>query len=241
MRYGYLLFLIYSTAFAFDQTHKTFHDLLQGHTKLKNGATVVDYKTIKANPTLLNNYLKELEGTTKDEFSQFTKDQQLAFWINVYNAYTIKLIVDHYPVKSIKDIGSFWSKPWSKEIIPLFGKKMTLDEVEHKTIRVQFKEPRIHFAVNCASIGCPSLYREAFTGKKLNDQLEAATKFFLANRSKNKIKKKTVYVSKIFDWYGEDFEKSHGSVRKFLESYWPEVKETKYLDHLDYDWGLNEY
>lgn len=235
------LILFSAHAFAFDHTHKQFDELLKMHTKVQDGATVVDYKSIKASPEILKNYLSSLESLNKDEFTKFSSDEKLAFWINVYNAYTIQLIVDHYPVKSIKDIGSFFSKPWSKEIIPLFGKKMTLDEVEHDTIRVDFKEPRIHFAVNCASIGCPSLYREAFQATNLDQQLDAATKFFLNNRSKNKIKGDTVYISKIFKWYGKDFKRSHGSVKKFLESYWSEVKKTDDIDYLDYDWGLNQY
>ena len=189
-----LALLISSYAIGFDHAHKKWDEILKSKTIKKDEQVLVNYKSIKANQVKLNSYLKELEKVSKKEFNNFSKQEQLAFWINAYNAYTVKLIVKNYPVKSIKDIGSFFSSPWSKDFITLLGKKMSLDDIEHETIRKDFKEPRIHFAVNCASIGCPSLYQEAFVASRIDKQLEVATKLFLNNKNKNKIKKDRILI-----------------------------------------------
>jgi len=241
MKLTFILIFTSLNAFSFEHSHKNWNDLLTQYTRLNSGQVETNYKLIKKEDQILNRYLSELEELSKMDFDLFSKDEKLAFWINAYNAYTVKLIIDGYPVKSIKDLGGLFSNPWSKEFISLFGKKMSLDNIEHDTIRKNFNEPRIHFAVNCASIGCPSLYREAFTAKNLDKQLDSATKYFLKNNSKNKIKNSTLYLSKIFKWYSQDFEKSHGSVKKFVELYLPEAKNTNDIDYLDYDWNLNEY
>tara|TARA_Y100000768_G_scaffold388954_1_gene389237 strand:- start:15126 stop:15851 length:726 start_codon:yes stop_codon:yes gene_type:complete len=237
-----LLFLLSFSAYAFDHEHKVWNQFLMAKTKMKGKQVLVDYQSIKMDPSLLKKYLEQLEGVTKSEFQEFNEKQKLSYWINAYNAYTVKLIVDNYPVKSIKDLGGFLSSPWSKEFIKLMGQEMSLDDIEHKTIRKNFKEARIHFVVNCASMGCPSLYREAIVADKIEEQLEAATKHFLTNSAKNQISKKHAKLSKIFDWYEGDFEKYHGSVRKFIQKYTSEKvdKDTR-VSYLDYDWSLNKF
>ena len=142
-----LALLISSYAIGFDHTHKKWDEILKARTIKKDGQVLVNYKGIKANQVKLNSYLKGLEKVSKKEFNKFSKQEQLSFWINAYNAYTVKLIVKNYPVKSIKDIGSFFSSPWSKDFITLLGQKMSLDDIEHETIRKDFKEPRIHFSI----------------------------------------------------------------------------------------------
>lgn len=224
-------------AFCFDQDHKVWDGILKKHTKQVDGQVLFNYQALKKDESNLKKYLSELESVDKKEFKSFSKDEKLAYWINAYNAYTVKWILKHYPIKSIKDTGSLFSNPWKKEFIKLMGKEMSLDDIEHGTIRKQFKEARIHFAVNCASIGCPSLYQEAFIASKLDSQLEASAKFFLSNKKKNYRKGNTYHLSKIFDWYGEDFEKYHGSVEKYVEKYLGKASE---IEFLDYDWGLNE-
>jgi hypothetical protein len=236
-----LLVLLAFNSFAFDQTHEAFDKVLKTYTSKKGSQVLVDYKSLAENQGDLDTYLKQLEALKKIEFNKFSKDEQLAFWINAYNAYTLKLIIKNYPVKSIKDIGGLFSGPWDQKFIYLMGKNMTLNKIEHGTIRKQFKEPRIHFAVNCASIGCPSLLQEAFVGSKLDTQLETATKNFLANNEKNFYdkSKNTLFMSKIFKWYGGDFEDKFGSKEQFISKYieFPKNADT---DYLDYNWNLNE-
>jgi hypothetical protein len=236
------LFSIFSmSAFAgFDQEHTHLDALLQKYTKKEHFQTLVNYKGIKNHHGELKIYLNEIKKLTKKEFESFSSNQKLSFWINVYNAYTLELIMTHYPVKSIKDIGSFFSGPWSQKVVDVFDEKLSLDNVEHDIIRTKFSEPRIHFAVNCASIGCPSLLREAFTAVKLEDQLQKSSNNFLDNKNKNYSKGKMLYLSKIFDWYGDDFKKKYGSYKKYIKKHYG-VSGNMSVKFLDYDWKLNSY
>ncbi len=235
----FLVFMFYCTlAFSFDHQHQKWNGILQKYTLLKKKQVFVDYKGLLKNTSELNNYLANLSEVTPKSFANFTQNQKLCFWINAYNAFTVKLILDHYPVKSIKNIGSFFSSPWSKEFIFLLGKKMSLDQIEHETIRRKFNEPRIHFAVNCASVGCPSLYQEAFRANKIHEQLEAATSAFLKNHNKNYRQDKVLYLSKIFKWYSEDFGDNEKNILAFVGQYL-DVKGLSSVKYLDYDWSLN--
>lgn len=245
------LLLTYSMhSSAFDHTHKAFDKILNTHVKLKGKQSLIDYKAVKKDISDFNSYLKLLSSVEKKEYAAFSKDQQLAFLINAYNAFTIKLIIDNYPLKSIKDIGSFFKSTWKIKFFTLLEKKTNLDHVEHGIIGKKFNEPRIHFAVNCASIGCPSLYNQAFRATKLDAQLEQVTIHFLSNQDKNSLNKKKnkVTLSKIFKWYGEDFEKKFGSVEKFVSKYLTsnkkiqaEIADKKYpISWSDYDWKLND-
>lgn len=235
--------LFAGNAFAdFDHSHEKWDQILKQYT-IKNGNQVYfKYKELKKNEGELNSYLAQLELLSKEEFSTFNRDQKLAFWINAYNAYTIQIILKHYPVKSIKDISSGWlsSGPWKKDFVNLFGKKISLDNIEHDTIRKEFDEPRIHFAVNCASIGCPSLLQEAFVATKLDTQLDKAAQNFLQNKSKNYIKGNTLYLSKIFDWYGSDFDQKYGGHKKYVVKTLNLPQNEYEVEFNDYDWNLNE-
>lgn len=236
-----ILVVVFSFSFSalsFDHGHKSWDLFLKENIIFDSKQTLVNYKKVKTNTKKLDVYIRELQGLSVKEFSSFSSDEKLAFWINAYNAFTVKLIIDHYPVKSIKDIGSFFSSPWSKKFIPLFNKQYSLDQIEHETIRKNFKEPRIHFAVNCASIGCPSLYHRAFVSSRLEQQLETVTKQFLSNTNKNRLVANKLKLSKIFDWYGEDFVKSDGSVLAFARKYLQLPAKIK-VEFNDYDWKLN--
>lgn len=252
-------------ASAEDGLHSTFDNLLSKYvTPISNGAsTQVDYGGFKLERAKLNKYLGRLAKVEQSTFDSWDKDKQLAFLINAYNAYTIELILTEYPdIESIRDLGSFFSSPWKKEIAPLLGKTRTLDEIEHELIRgtnqttQTYNEPRIHFAVNCASIGCPALREEAYLGDKIDLQLEAQTTRFLADTSRNKMSGDTLYLSKIFDWYSEDFDRESGEWRKtsslneFLLLYKDAMQlteaqvsslknDTADIEYLDYDWALN--
>ena len=200
----------------FDHSYKSFQRVLDKFVVSQGPQTTVKYGELKSNSLELETFLSKISQVKIEAYDTWTSNQKLAFLINAYNAYTLKLIINHYPVKSIKDIGSFFSSPWKKEFFNLFGKKTNLDHIEHGLIRKNFKEPRIHFAVNCASLGCPSLAKKVYTGESLERQLEEAAKNFLTNPNRNRLdlKKKTLYLSKIFDWYGDDFKemKDYGHI-----------------------------
>lgn len=241
-----LLLLISFSVLSFDHTHKVFDEILQKRVTFKGNQSLVDYKNIKSKDlSKLKTYLDSLSAVSKKEYKSFSKDERLSFLINAYNAFTIKIIVDNYPVKSIKDLStSVFGVPvpgksvWDKKFFKLLGKEMDLNGIEHGIIRRKFKEPRIHFAVNCASIGCPSLANNAFVASSLDAQLEKAAMNFLNNPKKNKLKGGTLYLSKIFDWYGGDF-KSLGGPKKYVSSKLSLTGKFN-VEFFDYDWNLNK-
>lgn len=224
--------------FAFDHSHKSFDEVLQKRVKFNDHQSLVDYEGLKSDSEKLESYLKSLSSVNEDDYEDFSGDEKLSFLINAYNAFTLKLIIDNYPVDSIKDLGGLFSSPWKKEFFKLLGKDMDLDTIEHGMIRENFEESRIHFAVNCASISCPSLASNAFVANKLDKQLEKAKMNFLKNKDKNYIKGKTLYVSKIFDWYGKDFKSEGGAKAYILKALGLSGKYK--LRFLDYNWDLNK-
>jgi len=236
-----------TNVWGFDHSHKTFDQLLQDHVVVKDRQSMVSYQTIQKDKNL-DKYLKELSSLSKKEFDGFSPNEQLALLINAYNAFTIKLVIDHYPVKSIKDIGPFFISPWKKKFITFLGEITNLDNIEHNLIRTHFKEPRTHFAINCASVGCPSLMKTAFIASRLEDQLDNAAKLFFRNYKKNHINGNTLFLSKILKWYGEDFKVKFGSLEHFVAPYLTDDKATvmkiqagEYdIEFLDYDWSLND-
>jgi len=242
---------------AFD--HSSWNDLLQQNIHLLNGgqASQVDYQGFADDRTSLKSYLDSLAQVDQAVFDNWPKDDQLAFLINAYNAWTVEFILTKWPnLDSIKDLGSFFSSPWSKAFIPLLGKTRSLDEIEHTLIRGsdRYNDPRIHFAVNCASIGCPALANQAFQGDNVDSLLETQTELFLADRSRNRLNGDKVELSSIFKWYREDFEKGwkgYDSLEEFLVTYSASLSLTpeavtqlnaKKLDisFLGYDWDLNK-
>lgn len=235
---------------AFDHSHKTFDQVLRSHVVSAGSSTAVRYKQLKADPKALEGYLSSLSQVTREQYETFSRDEQLSFLINTYNAFTLKLIIDHYPVKSIKDIGGLFSSPWKKDFFKLFGKPTHLDNVEHDMIRKQFDEPRIHFAVNCASKGCPPLAREAFVADRLDAQLDSVAVGFVKNTAFNQwdATKQKLHLSSIFKWYGSDFDKKHKSHLHYVAAVLglPADVQKKIdsgdldVDYLDYDWNLNE-
>jgi len=202
----------------------------------------VDYKGLKTEEQKLDQYLDILNKTNPENLS---RDERLAFYINAYNAYTLKLILEHYPVESIKDIGGFFSKPWSIEFAKVGGKTLTLDEIEHDIIRPRFQDARVHFAVNCASKSCPPLISEPYSGDKVDQQLEENTRAFLNDPQHTYLEGDTLWVSRIFKWFGGDFNDDPLSfVLKFAEGEFKERLEARKdeieVEYLDYDWSLNE-
>lgn len=193
----------------------------------------VDYQSIQLHPENLNIYLQKLSKATPND--TWSKNETLAFWINAYNAFTIKLIIDNYPVKSIKDI----KNPWDKKFFTIGNKTMSLNHIEHDILR-KLDEPRIHFAIVCASVSCPKLKNKAFTASELNTELTKAAVEFLSDASKNTISKNSLELSKIFQWFTKDF-KQHGSLIDFLNQYTEtEISDNAVIKFKDYNWSLND-
>ena len=244
-----------------DHDHAAWTSLLRKHVVLLDGgrASQLRYAGMAADRAQLNSYLAALSALSAPEFAGLGKPQQMAFLINAYNAYTVELILTRYPrLESIRDLGSLFRSPWKPQFIPLLGQKMSLDEIEHENLRARgrYDDPRIHFAVNCASIGCPMLREEAYVGERLETQLEEQSRRFMGDRKRNRYNAATgkLELSKIFDWYGDDFKLGHKGVTSLAafaarHAEWladaPAERErirarTVEIAFLDYDWKLND-
>lgn len=210
--------------------HSKWNVLLQKHVS-KSGK--VSYKGFQKNQKELTSYLNELAKNMPTK--SWSKNAVLAYWINVYNAFTVQLILDNYPVKSIKDINN----PWGKKFFVLGTKKYSLEEVEHEILR-KMDEPRIHFAINCASYSCPNLLNEAYNDETLDKQLTQAAKSFINDKTKNTITAEKVEISSIFDWFSGDFTKK-GNLIDFLNKYSSvKINSNAKINHKEYNWNLNE-
>ncbi len=236
----------------FDQDHKNLTEVLQQAVVVNGSVAKVRYKWLVKHQTKLILYLKDMAHVTPKVYQSWNDKDKMAFLINAYNAFTLKLIVDNYPLKSIKKIGGifkFLKSPWKIDFITLIWKRMSLDDIEHM-LRTDFSDPRVHFAINCASVGCPALRNEAYVGSRLDSQLDEQTRLFLRDGVRNQIDvtNKTLKLSKIFDWYEDDFNKKAGSVEKFIAPYItddPAVRKSlmnnEYkIEYTDYDWSLND-
>jgi Protein of unknown function, DUF547 len=221
-------------------SHAPLTELLKKHVAA-NGK--VNYKGFIRDSLALNQYLKQLSDNPP--LKTWSREDQLAYWINAYNAFTLQLIIRHYPLKSIKDIGSkikipFVNTPWDIKFIRIGKEKYDLNNIEHGILREKFKEPRIHFAIVCASVSCPRLLNEAYVGSRVNQQLEAQAQDFINDKSRNKITPNAAQVSQIFNWFRGDFTR-HGTLTDFLNQYAGiKINRNARLSYLDYNWGLNE-
>lgn len=220
-------------------THELWDALLKKHVRTDG---FVDYKNFVRDSADLNRYLRVLE-TAHPNDKNWTRNEQMAYWINAYNAYTVQLIVRNYPVASIKDIKkgvAFVNSVWDIKFIKIQGYTYDLNNIEHNILRPVFKDARVHAAVNCASYSCPKLLNEAYTAANLEKQLDAGMRGFVNDPLRNRITAEKAEVSEIFKWFKGDFERD-GSLRDFLNKY-SKVKLTDKTDisHLDYNWSLNE-
>ncbi|WP_157975922.1 DUF547 domain-containing protein [Lewinella sp. IMCC34191] len=191
----------------------------------------VDYGKIRENIEKLNNYLETLADDVPD--ATWSSEEALAYWINTYNAFTIKLIIDNWPVKSIREI----DEPWDTKFIVLDGASYSLNQIEHEIIRPNFAEPRIHFALVCAAASCPPLATTAYTAENLDSMLDRQTRNFINNEEFNVTQEEVVRVSPLFDWYGEDFDDVTAFLNRYLRT---DIPPAKQLYFLDYDWSLND-
>lgn len=246
---------------AFDQRHERWDAFLKQQVMVSPGgmASTVRYADIKTQPGVLRSYLATLSSVTPQEYAGWSRNDQLAFLINAYNAFTIDLVLTRYPeLKSIKELGSLLQSPWKRKFFRLLGEQRSLDDLEHGLIRAPgvFDDPRIHMAVVCASIGCPMLRNEAYVGERLGSQLDDAMRRFLSDRSRNRFDAQngTVSLSKIFDWYHADFERGlqgFDSLQTLVIRYADllgttaearaEIRAGRFkFRFLEYDWSLND-
>jgi Protein of unknown function, DUF547 len=213
--------------------HQLWNELLQKHVSDDGN---VNYQSFKTEHKKLLDYIYVLDLTySHKSFESLSKEEKLAYWINAYNALTVDLIIRNYPVESIKDINN----PWKQRLWEFGKNNYNLDEIEHEILR-NMNEPRIHFAIVCASYSCPKLQNEAFTAEKLDQQLTKATKEFLADTNRNEISENSITISKIFDWFSKDFTKN-GTLIDFLNLYTKvNISPNAKKRYKDYNWDLND-
>ena len=251
-----LLFIIICEQLTYCQSEKIdnglFTELLRKY--VKDG--LVDYKNLK-NDARLDEYIDQLSGTNLEGIKNI--DDIKAFWINVYNAYTLKFIIEEYPLESINDLhwGGLYlgtvlgTTIWDDKKVVINNERLSLNNIEHDTLRKAIGEERVHFALVCASISCPNLRNEAYEGSKLNEQLEEEAGIFFNDQTKNRfdVITKTAHLSKILDWYDDDFGNNEQEILRYIVPFLNEdlaIEITAHIDewqieYLDYNWDLNDY
>ena len=222
-------------------SHEKWDQLLQHHVDAEG---IVNYKGFIQDSSELNAYLQLLSLSPPNK-KKWSREERMAFWINAYNAFTVKLIIDNYPVASIKDIGAkvqipFVNTPWDIKFITIGDEKLDLNNIEHKKLRKVFDDPRVHFCVVCASKSCPKLLNKAFKADILDEQMDQQARDFLANDFRNQVEPNKLVISKIFSWYSMDFPKKAKFI-EFLNQYAPtKINPDATIDYLHYNWNLNE-
>jgi Protein of unknown function, DUF547 len=250
------LFAAFAQAQTFDHAYASWDALLKKHVRWlpDNKQSRVDYAGFAKDRAELKTVLDGLSAVPKADFDKWSREQRMAFLINAYNAFTVEVILMKWPdIKSIKELGLFNRGPWKNEFFTLLGAKHHLDWIEHEELRPKYADPRVHGAVNCASIGCPALRTEAFTAGKLEAQLDDGMQRFMGDRTRNRVAGGKVEVSSIFKWFKEDFEKGHKGFAKVEDVFAKHATQlsdkpeeqaalkagTLPVSHLDYDWSLN--
>lgn len=222
-------------------SHEQWTALLEKHVTDK---VFVDYQGFREDSNQLDAYLEKLSSHHPNE-KHWSEKERLAYWINAYNAFTIELVLKHYPVESIKDVVTglnitFVNSPWDIKFIEIEGEEYDLNNLEHDIMRERFEEPRIHFAINCASVSCPRLIDEAYKAGKLDEQLDRRAKAFINDTNRNRIQEDQIEISRIFRWFKGDFTKN-GSLIDYLNKYSETfIDEDASINYMDYDWRLND-
>jgi hypothetical protein len=245
----------------FDQSHAAWDALLKKYVRLirEGNASQVDYRGFMADRARLKAYLDALSAVTPAQFNGWSKAQRYAFLANAYNAFTVEKILTRYPdLKSIRDFGRVFNNPWKDEFFTLLGEKRNLDWIEHERLRAPgvYDDPRAHVAVNCASIGCPMLGRDAFVAERLDAQLDELMRRFMSDRTRNRynVQAQVAELSQLFDWYRQDFEKGHrgfSSLQDLVARYADRLADSDAdrarlragavpIRFIDYDWSLND-
>jgi hypothetical protein len=228
--------------------HSEWNDFLERYVVTgPKGVNLVRYQEVStADEKRLQAYLDRLQEVPVRSLS---RDQQFPYWVNLYNALTVHLILEHYPVETIKDIdispGLFSAGPWDKKLVTIEGKQLSLNDIEHRILRPIWEEPRIHYAVNCASMGCPNLRRQAYTAQNTEAMLQAGAEEYINHPRGVQIDDGELIVSSIYTWFTEDFGGSDASVIEHLQQYAHDELKSRLADfrNIDddrYDWSLNE-
>jgi hypothetical protein len=247
-----VLALAAAPALAFDHGHEQWDRLLKRHVVLvgSGNASRVDYAAIARERAALQAYLEALSAVTEAQFGAWPRAQQMAFLINAYNAFMVEKVLMRYPrIGSIWDFGRVFGNPFKDEFFSLLGARRSLDELEHRMLRPRFGDPRVHYAVNCASIGCPMLREEDYLAERLDAQLDEQAQRFLSDRSRNRYDPRSarLQVSRIFDWFAADFEPRARYFARYAELLADDAgareavrRGAAPLEFLDYDWALND-
>ena len=239
------LALAATPAAAFDHAHGAWGALLERHVvEVDAGkASRVRYEGMARERAALKGYLDALSATTRSEFDRWTRGEQVAFLINAYNAFTVEKILGRYPdIRSIWDYGKLFGNPFKDEFFTLLGRRASLDWIEHDTLRKHYRDPRLHYALNCASIGCPMLRVEPYVAARLEAQLDDQARRFLSDATRNRYRDGRLEVSKIFDWYKEDFEPRGEYFARYAALLGGDAAKIRNapIGFLDYDWALND-
>ena len=237
-------------AAAFDHSHGDWTVLLRKHVVLAEGAKAsrLSYGAIAQERGALQKYLASLSAVNEAQFNGWSRDEQMAFLINAYNAFTVEKVLSRYPdLRSIWDFGRFFGNPFRDRFFSLFGSKTSLDGIEHGMLRKRYRDPRVHYAINCASVSCPMLREEAYVAERLQQQLEEQARRFLSDRSRNRVRAGRLEVSKLFEWFREDFEPLDAYLARYAALLAEEPGEQGRIAaralpiaFLDYDWSLND-
>ena len=236
---------------SFDPAHQAWDGLLRKHVVVLDAgrASQLGYAGMARDRAALQSYLDGLSAVGEREFNGWTKPQQMAFLINAYNAFMVQKVLARYPdIGSIWDFGKVFGNPFKERFFSLFGRPFSLDVIEHDMLRKSYAEPRVHYALNCASVGCPMLREEAYVAARLERQLEEQATRFLSDRLRNRMRDGRLEVSKIFDWYREDFaprERYFARYAKLLADRQADqellLQAKAPISFLDYDWSLNDF
>lgn len=228
--------------------HRTWDEFLKKYVVAgKAGVTLVRYRHVTGEDrNRLTRYIASLSALP---VSTYGRDEQLAYWINLYNALTVEVVLDHYPVKSIRDIdispGFFADGPWGKKLVSVEGEMLSLNDIEHRILRPIWQDNRVHYAVNCASIGCPNLQASAYTGASVDSMLEAGAKAYINSPRGVSIEEGAVTVSKIYDWFIADFGHDEESVLAHIQEFaspalGKRLSTVGKIEDVAYDWQLND-
>ncbi|MGK2740967.1 DUF547 domain-containing protein [Tepidicaulis sp. LMO-SS28] len=230
--------------------HSAFAAILAKYARpQESGPVLFDYAGLKAAPedmAALGAYLEDMQAIT---VSRLNRDAQFSYWVNLYNALTVKVVTDHYPVESIRDVGIspglFSRGPWGAKLLSIEGREVSLDDIEHRILRPLWQDARIHYVVNCASIGCPDLPLEPLEAAGLDARLDAAARAYIASARGARLESGKLIVSRIYDWYAEDFGDSDEAVIAHLMNYAEEdfksaLGRVSRISDYEYDWSLND-
>jgi len=223
--YQWVLFLLFvpQLALGFDHSYKEWGAFLKTHVSYSGLGSRVDYTLLRQHPAQLDLLLYNFSETPKKEFDQFSRDQQIAFLINGYNAYSIKLVLERYPIYSFDESAPDSHSPYAKPFIALFDQKLSLDDLEHKWLMGKYEDLRVLFAVNCLCISCPNLAKQPYLASQLDRQLERSIELFLSDGFKNQIRRHHLFLSELIDLRERYFELADGSIEPFFKKRWPKA------------------